>query len=574
MAPGILFNTIKSGIAVSNYVLSNTSTDASTTKRNRAVPTASCNQTDLPEGTVQYNKLLNVAGNDATIGSNNGYQIQKLPFEALQRPLAFLEKGFISGSGALYDTGVGEQDQLFNRADGLITGSDFVKINAGKKLYELAIDNFLCETTNFFMDGLASFRSKREDQFKPVTSGSVYRLRMDFFRTLDSNLNVDRNTFDLYGRESAFGYPIGQGYSTSIAAYVSQSASFNHVVPAYYHGASSVDFVYTAQYTGLPTLDEILSNTTITHTVPYPHGVQDSVSVNIADSWNLTNFFTEVPEGTRDQKKVWLIQSKFETPVLNFANATTSSQPASYVESGLSSSAQIKINGMWHQYGTLPTAENEGIFFRIKEGAPAGQFSLAEIVGFEAGIPIRVGKPKPAGLLEEAIIAIPFKTVNNRREFFPIEEGNSEYENIEKLLKKYVFPPKFDFVINKTVTPVLMYGFEFSATLTQKDITDMWQNLPPEIGEKFEQKKVIIEDKQVLELLASESDEIQWMVFKAKKRAAKSFDKFRRSLETSDTSAFPDAIGDYSYNWPYDYFSLVELVKIEESVRYASEDIE
>ena len=574
MAPGILFNTIKSGIGVSNYVLSNTSTDASSTKLNSAIPTASCNQTDLPEGTVQYNKLLNVAGNDATIGGNNGYQIQKLPFEALQRPLAFLERGFISGSGAIYDTGISDQDELYNRHLDLISGSDFIKINAGKKLYELAIDNFLCETTNFFMDGLASFRSKREDQFKPVTSGSVYRMRMDFFRTLDSNLNVDRNTFDLYGRESAFGYPIGQGYSTSIAAYRSQSASFNHVVPAYYHGAASVDFVYTAQYTGLPTLDEILSNTTITHTVPYPHGVQDSVSVNIADSWNLTNFFTEVPEGTREQKKVWLIQSKFETPVLNFANVTTSSQPASNVDTGLSSSAQIKTNGMWHQYGTLPTAENEGIFLRIKEGAPAGQFSLAEIVGFEAGIPIRVGKPKPAGLLEEAVIAIPFKTVNNRREFFPIEEGNSEYENIEKLLKKYVFPPKFDFVINKTVTPVLMYGFEFSATLTQKDITDMWQNLPPEIGEKFEQKKVIIEDKQVLELLASESDEIQWMVFKAKKRAAKSFDKFRRSLETSDTSAFPDAIGDYSYNWPYDYFSLVELVKIEESVRYASEDIE
>jgi len=33
-------------------------------------------------------------------------------------------------------------------------------------------------------------------------------------------------------------------------------------------------------------------------------------------------------------------------------------------------------------------------------------------------------------------------------------------------------------------------------------------------------------------------------------------------------------VGDYSYNWPYDYFSLVELVKIDETVRYISEDIE
>jgi hypothetical protein len=137
-----------------------------------------------------------------------------------------------------------------------------------------------------------------------------------------------------------------------------------------------------------------------------------------------------------------------------------------------------------------------------------------------------------------------------------------------------VFPPKFDFVINQTVTPILMYGFEFSATLTQKDITDMWQNLPPDIGEKFEQKEVVIDDKQVLELLASDSDEIQWMVFKVKKRAQKDFDKVRRLLVSDDVSAFPQTVGDYTYNWPYDYFSLVELVKIDETVRYISEDIE
>jgi len=119
-----------------------------------------------------------------------------------------------------------------------------------------------------------------------------------------------------------------------------------------------------------------------------------------------------------------------------------------------------------------------------------------------------------------------------------------------------------------------MYAFEFSADLTQKDITDMWQNLPPDIGEKFEQKNVVIEDEQILELLASDSDEIQWMVFKVKKRAQKSYNKYRRSLVTEDTSAFPETVGDYSYNWPYDYFSLVELVKIDETVRYISEDIE
>ena len=133
--------------------------------------------------------------------------------------------------------------------------------------------------------------------------------------------------------------------------------------------------------------------------------------------------------------------------------------------------------------------------------------------------------------------------------------------------------PKFDFLTNDTVDPILMYAFEFSAKVTQQDIADMWQNLPPDINEKFEQKEVVIDDKQVLDLLINNSEDIQWMVFKVKKRAKKSFEKYRRSLVTEDTSAFLDIIGPYSYNWPYDYFSLVELVKIDETVQYASVDV-
>jgi hypothetical protein len=150
---------------------------------------------------------------------------------------------------------------------------------------------------------------------------------------------------------------------------------------------------------------------------------------------------------------------------------------------------------------------------------------------------------------------------------------NAEYDNIKRNLEKYVFPPKFDFLTNDTVDPILMYAFEFSAKVTQQDIADMWQNLPPDINEKFEQKEVVIDNKQILDLLVDNSEDIQWLVFKVKKRAKKSFEKYRRSLVTDDTSGFEDNIGAYSYNWPYDYFSLVELVKIDETVQYASGDV-
>ena len=260
--------------------------------------------------------------------------------------------------------------------------------------------------------------------------------------------------------------------------------------------------------------------------------------------------------------------------MLNFANVSFTAPTASFVAPDLSSSADIKINGMWHQYGTAPTADNEGIFMKIREGAETAGFEdLARVVGFETGKPVRIGQPKQANLLEEAIIAIPFKTVNNRRKFFPVQGGNGQLDNIAALMEKYIFPPRFDFVLNETVDPILLYGFEFSQAVSSKDITDMWQNLPPSIGESFQQKEVVIDDQQVLDLLINNSENIEWLVFKVKKRGARSYNKFRRSLVTDDTSALPDEIGNYSYNWPYDYFSLVELVKMDETVQYASQDL-
>jgi hypothetical protein len=140
-------------------------------------------------------------------------------------------------------------------------------------------------------------------------------------------------------------------------------------------------------------------------------------------------------------------------------------------------------------------------------------------------------------------------------------------------MAKYVFPPKFDFTRFDTVEPILMYTFEFSADLTQQDLADMWQNLPPSIGETFEQEEVVVEDKELLDLIANNKEDVQWMIFKVKKRAAKDYEKFRRSLVTEDTTSISSNIGEYSYNWPYDYFSLVELITIDEAVQYVSDDL-
>ena len=57
------------------------------------------------------------------------------------------------------------------------------------------------------------------------------------------------------------------------------------------------------------------------------------------------------------------------------------------------------------------------------------------------------------------------------------------------------------------------------------------------------------------------------MVFKVKRKANWDYQKITAQTERDDKFNFKFDVGDvempYSYNWPYDYFSLVELAQIE-----------
>ena len=71
------------------------------------------------------------------------------------------------------------------------------------------------------------------------------------------------------------------------------------------------------------------------------------------------------------------------------------------------------------------------------------------------------------------------------------------------------------------------------------------------------------------------SDDIRWMVFKVKQRAKNNYNNVTKKSESSVGFAFtsekelakfsssPDKELSYSYNWPYDFFSLVELAQLE-----------
>ena len=305
----------------------------------------------------------------------------------------------------------------------------------------------------------------------------------------------------------------------------------------------------------------------------------------------------------------WAIQTKFETPILNFIDSDIT-----LPTHGSESCAR----GMWHQYGRLPnqTGENpEGVFLEISD-VPEALYntlgiaqpeSLATLVGFETG-KSPLGQVAESKEISEAVVAVPFIIKNGKKKFFKLpkittqkyiaqDKNNSLVQSIpntvSKMVRKmgnYIFPPTMDFYNNENIDPFAMYIFEFKHTLSQQDLADIWQNLPPEIGTKFEEQEVSISHPLLssqMKLLSStklKQGKLRWMVFKVKKKAKKDYGSKVFGTETiespigtapapsialdSDNIVSKNNVPSYSYNWPYDFFSLVELAQIEEEITF------
>ena len=674
-APGIMFNTIKSGIAVSNYILVNTgglgtfpryAENTNVPGGGVAIPGSTFmgnilyqkTTTQLPEGNILYGMGTgSLPMNDGTIAvsescpviaiasgskASNGFMIKKVPFEALQRPTEFFNGRSIStvnetqislgaeGFIPIYDTGPSgshhfAQNWLYRNASivrniqsAILFTTDINLANTvgsngdfkGGALYELAVDNFLCETTNFFTDGLTNFQSAREEDFKPVVSGTVYQMALSLYRTAGtSSTTPSDKRFEMYSRASAFGAPLAADDISTKSKDTGASAdfginniSFSHVTPPYFAGSGSALITYTASYDGQPTLDEILGASTIEFARAEwsanvnaelakeanalrpgerGDGLNEDFRVQLDSSYNLKQKIQEVPTGSTDIKNRWLIQTKFETPILNFADISTGSLqvPNNDTKGSSTKARDIITRGMWHQYGNLVTDSEVGVLSVISD---VGENSLADIVGFEKGVTKKIGAVRTEKVVKEAVVAVPFKTVDGERRFIDLPLDNPQidytrsntYKKMSQALDTYVFPPKFDFKRFESVRPVLMYVFEFSVKFTQKDLADMWQNLPPDLEERFERQNAVVEERELIDLIISKNEDIEWMVFKVKQRAKKDYDRFRRSLVTNDVSNLPVRVrSPLTYNWPYDYFSIVELAKIEESAQYVSTDI-
>ena len=156
-------------------------------------------------------------------------------------------------------------------------------------------------------------------------------------------------------------------------------------------------------------------------------------------------------------------------------------------------------------------------------------------------------------------------------------------------MKKYYIPPQLDFIKNTDLEPFVMYVFEFTHTLSKQDLANIWQGVLPDIGVSAQKEDIKISHMtNQYEFFEGKPipPDIRWMVFKVKQKSATNYYDVQeerttmgeqanrlKQLEASDeVRNFNFKIGqkipEYTYNWPHDFYSLVEMAQLESEVLY------
>ena len=368
---------------------------------------------------------------------------------------------------------------------------------------------------------------------------------------------------------------------------------------------------------------------------------------------------SKVYDDVTERSNVWTIQPKMETPMLDFGDTQYTLRDTTGASNAATGS---QARGMWHQFGKMPKDAKDGIFLEVNDidrgwlrrrvplfssgsysaspgvssdyrgGPEIGRLapvrdythyktvynngdveSLLDLVKFNK-TSARLGELANEKTVKEAVVAVPYIQVGNRRKFFNIPKkqingalrilngqdttvsvGSSILEMASKM-QDYVFPPKMDFIkYPKEVSPIAMYIFEFEHTFSQDDLSYMWQNVRPLSAKSIKKATATVGHRLLTnELMGSVAektkkpiqDRLRWMVFKVKQKG--SWDYYEKVVEEkkfSDGRYINDLklgrsnlsatkiseIADYNYNWPYDNFSLVEFIKLESEIKFSDD---
>ena len=779
-APGLMYNTIKSGMAV-DYptVLDSTRVwrakyGGAATSSIRTYPNPS--QADGP--TFSENNYA-IVPNPSTVTSSTfvatsleGYSSGpyfdfRIPFETLITPTKYID------NVKFIDLEPHPSMSLMTTASMVVTDTD--------DLYELMAKNFFGEVPNFFLkdDNFTSLESDvvaNDLKFPPNTvfgarltlGRSMRGLKTYVFESGSTGNNLPftqfgaravnngafgpdaawfplpqdpakgylleassstydwtstqqayRETFTMYSRPTAFGPEIsGRPMSASNGNLNSSpwlSASMSGTMdcftghnwaytPPYYHGQAWCDFIFTPDpgktydvetilsemktkfwrvdpgpvlNTGMnsliaggpPPSDKILKGFPKTGSFNKEQPVYSGFNINsnamqLSASFNLfgvqrvlkqkrDKFGNLTESGNETAGMKWVIQPKFETPMLNFndkgIHPIVSSSSDSALTLPLYATASVP-RGMWHQFGVVPPDSKKGIFLDIGDipsqwlkyhydvvstGSIYNNFSpeatgstlhktmrsLSDLFGFQRKTSRkRLGELKEKKTIYEAVIAIPYVLediytapgissttmsdgiLKTKKKFIsiPKEKVDATHPSkigsptadsltaaglsIRKLMKKaqrYVLPPEVDFMNNKNIDPMVMYMFEFSYDLDKDDLSYIWQNVAPrnfrELKFQHSSTAHALGSTELLsDAILSENPNLRWMVFKVKQKAE---DNYYNKVQDQAGASAGEAIFDdlktkegynLGYNWPYDYVSIVEMIKMDVEIMLQS----
>jgi len=453
---------------------------------------------------------------------------------------------------------------------------------------------------NYVMDivfAKTKFNSRNSNHSDPSANGAPYTAHAAFYQVQNNNAGANWWSKHITLGSSSCEIPVVASWEDN-EAYV------------------TVDFDVAAYTASLgsgariakPTLTEILKFSTKTYVNQdmwtQLSGVLDEQSTNNQSSPYMTieagvNLFNY-----NSANNTWNINTRCEFPVHNFATSTTENSGGA---AGVPSSTDglTVVEGVWHQYLNLDTtAVDQSPSLRLAvrpSGSSADVGNLATACGFDTEQKI-VSQRATSKLLNEYVVVVPYFVNECDEEVFfylPIDEWesslgeyreqgiirNSVQEMIDKM-QKIVLPPKLDFLEQrlrtrgkrfadrKDYSPVLppfaMYIFEFSELMNEKDLSDWWQGVIPSQGTKAVLDNITIKhpiaDGELIspKLLSDDlyggklPSQMRFKIFKVKERGLRTYDDI-----LNQSYGFRTSKTGYTYNWPYDFYSLVEMAKVE-----------
>ena len=488
--PGILYNSIKAGIALHYPILTSSAL----------------------AGGIGNNAMLNI------------------PFEAIRNPYPWISEQTIAHP----------EEPIFSTYSGTILPN---------KQYINSIDNFLDDTTNFFMQNKNRqyFASNKQSEYKVAESGSFYSMMITLENPYGEQFDgLEDKPSSIYSEWSSFG-PSYQ-YETGTAPF-ELIYDFNPYIPPYtefryepYRSLGStfnkINVLFYATENKKYTISEIIANSyfTMVATTGTMLGavtpLKESMQ-NVSSSFLVEDIKKFITDGTEDL--TWNIDSIWECPILDYKDSFVNFSIFPF-------GGPIKYRkGTWHVYGSIPD-ESNGLFLSIED---FGYKSLADLVGFKKEKK-RVGEISQNRKCPELMVMVPLY----RGEVIQFEENESNIKRNKDFFKKFLFPPELDYVNNLNVKPYILYCKEVSVELGREDLSRIWQNVLPEISNSPEEEifEILEENPTVLSNLSE--NQIMWMIYKVKERGV------------------TNQNGQYGYNWPYDYYSIIELAKIDIKAEY------